>query len=119
MKKNIKDIFDNYCDDSVEIKSNTSISASRIAELTKMKIMEDRKMKTTVKTKRLSAPFIAAAVLAIMGTGAVYGFAITLLIGTLVSLFTALVVTRVLLTSVANMGVGAWIMGAKRNRNAD
>ena len=55
MKKNIKDIFDNYCDDSVEIKSNTSISASRIAELTKMKIMEDRKMKTTVKTKRLSA----------------------------------------------------------------
>ena len=62
---------------------------------------------------------IAAVVLAIMGTGAVYGFAITLLIGTLVSMFTALVVTRVFLTSVANMGVGAWIMGGKRNRSAD
>ena len=57
---------------------------------------------------------IAAVVLAVMGTGAVYGFAITLLIGTLVSLFTSLVVTRVFMTSVANMGVGSWIMGGKR-----
>ncbi len=56
---------------------------------------------------------IAAVVLMYYGVGAVYGFAITLLIGTLVSLFTSLVVTRVLLTSVANMGVGSWIMGGK------
>lgn len=60
---------------------------------------------------------IAAIVLAVVGTGAVYGFAITLLIGTLVSLFTSLVVTRVLMTSVADMGVGAWIMGVKRSGN--
>ena len=59
---------------------------------------------------------IAAVVLVIMGTGAVYGFGITLLIGTLVSMFTALVVTRVFLTALANMGVGSWIMGGKRNR---
>lgn len=57
---------------------------------------------------------IAAVVLAVLGTGTVYGFAITLLIGTLVSLFTSLVVTRILLVSVANMGAGSWIMGAKR-----
>ena len=49
-----------------------------------------------------------------MGTGAVKGFGVTLLIGTLVSMFTALVVSRVLMTSVANMGAGAWIMGGKR-----
>ena len=61
---------------------------------------------------------IAAVVLIIFGVGAVKGFAITLLIGVLVSLFTALVVTRVLLYSIANMGVGAWIMGAKKNKNA-
>ena len=57
---------------------------------------------------------IAAVVLVVLGSGAVYGFGITLLIGTLVSMFTALVITRVFLTSLANMGVGAWIMGATR-----
>ncbi len=62
---------------------------------------------------------IAAVVLLYYGVGAVYGFALTLLIGTLVSLFMALVVTRILLTSLANMGVGAWIMGAKAKKNAD
>ncbi|MBQ8758883.1 MAG: protein translocase subunit SecD, partial [Clostridia bacterium] len=62
---------------------------------------------------------IAAVVLVAMGTGAVYGFGITLLVGTLISMFTALVITRVFLTTLANMGVGAWIMGAKRNRKVD
>ena len=62
---------------------------------------------------------IAAVVLVWLGSGTVYGFGITLLIGTLVSLFTALVVTRVLLTTLANMGVGAWIMGAKRSKDAE
>lgn len=62
---------------------------------------------------------IAAVVLVAMGTGAVYGFGITLLIGTLVSMFMALVVTRVFLTALANMGVGAWIMGGKRKRGEE
>ena len=57
---------------------------------------------------------IAAVVLVAMGTGAVKGFGITLLIGTLVSLFTSLVVSRVFMYSVANMGAGSWIMGGKR-----
>ena len=49
---------------------------------------------------------IASIVLWYFGTGAVRGFAITLFIGVVVSLFTALCVTRVLLNSVTNMGAG-------------
>ena len=62
---------------------------------------------------------IAAVVLVALGSGTVYGFGITLLWGTVISMFTALVVTRVFLTSLANMGVGAWIMGKKRNVDAE
>ena len=62
---------------------------------------------------------IAAVVLVVLGSGAVYGFGITLLIGTLVSMFTALVVTRVLLTTLANMGTGAWLMGGKCSKSAE
>lgn len=62
---------------------------------------------------------IAAVVLVAMGSGAVYGFGITLLIGTVVSMFTALVITRVFLTSLANMGVGSWIMGVKQPKDAE
>ncbi len=57
---------------------------------------------------------IASLVLWYYGTGAVRGFAITLFIGVVVSLFTALFVTRVLLIAAADMGVGRWLLGAKR-----
>ena len=40
-----------------------------------------------------------------MGSGAVKGFAITLLIGIVVSLFTALVVTKFLMNLALNMGI--------------
>ncbi len=62
---------------------------------------------------------IAAVVLMIFGTGAVYGFAITLLIGTLISMLTSLVASRVLLTSLADFGVGSWIMGKKKSAKAE
>ncbi len=62
---------------------------------------------------------IAAVVLVVLGSGAVYGFGVTLLIGTLISMFTSLVVTRVFLVGLANMGVGSWIMGAKRANKAE
>lgn len=62
---------------------------------------------------------IAAIVLIYFGVGAVSGFAITLLIGVLISLFTALVVTRVLLYSLADMGVSPRLMGAKKKKNTD
>ncbi len=57
---------------------------------------------------------IASLVLWYYGTGAVRGFAITLFIGVVVSLITALVVTRVLLVAIADMGVGRWLLGAKK-----
>ena len=61
---------------------------------------------------------IASVVLWYFGTGAVRGFAITLFIGVVVSLFTALCVTRVLLNSVTNMGAGRWLLGAKKSQQA-
>jgi len=48
---------------------------------------------------------IAAVVLWIFGTGPIIGFAITLFIGTLVSLFTAITVTRILLNQMIGMNI--------------
>ena len=61
---------------------------------------------------------IASIVLWYFGTGAVRGFAITLFIGVVVSLFTALCITRVLLNSVTNMGAGRWLLGARKSQQA-
>lgn len=48
---------------------------------------------------------IAGLVLYYMGTGSVKGFAVTLMIGIIVSMFTALVVTRTLMKLGVNMGI--------------
>ena len=48
---------------------------------------------------------IAAVVLLFFGTGTIKGFAITLLISVLASLFTAVVVTRSLLRAICNLGI--------------
>lgn len=48
---------------------------------------------------------IAATVLYVMGTGTIKGFAITLILGIAVSMFTALVITRLLLSSIVGMGL--------------
>jgi len=48
---------------------------------------------------------IAAAVLAIMGTGTIKGFAITLAIGIVLSVFTALVVSQSVLNAVVTLGM--------------
>ena len=48
---------------------------------------------------------IASAVLWYFGTGTVQGFAITLFIGIMVSMFSALIVTRILMTTIAKLGV--------------
>ena len=47
---------------------------------------------------------IAAIVLLIFGTGSIQGFARTLLLGVVVSMFTAILVTRFLMTRVVNLG---------------
>jgi len=49
--------------------------------------------------------FMTAVVLFFLGSGPVRGFAQTLIIGILVSLFSALVVTRLILTSFVNIGI--------------
>ncbi len=48
---------------------------------------------------------IAAVVLLIMGTGPIKGFAMTLGLGIILSMFTALVVTKLILTNLVNVGV--------------
>ena len=48
---------------------------------------------------------IAALVLYFMGTGTIKGFAVTLMIGIVISMFTALVVTRILLSGIVGMGI--------------
>jgi len=48
---------------------------------------------------------IAAIVLMIFGTGSIKGFAITLLIGVVTSLFSSLLITRFLLNQPANLGI--------------
>lgn len=59
---------------------------------------------------------IAGIVLYLVGTGSVKGFALTLLIGIVVSLFTAIVVTRFLMNLAISMGVlnKVWLFGVKR-----
>lgn len=48
---------------------------------------------------------IAAAVLGAIGSGSVKGFAITLAIGVILSMFTALVVTRIIMLAVYSLGI--------------
>ncbi len=57
---------------------------------------------------------IAAAVLWRFGTGPIKGFAVTLAIGNIVSMFTAIVVTKFLLRQTVNMKIkNLWLYGAK------
>ena len=56
---------------------------------------------------------IAAVVLWYYGTGSVQGFAKTLFIGVLISLFTALVITRVLLYALVEFKISPRLFGAK------
>ncbi len=61
---------------------------------------------------------IAALVLWYFGTGTVRGFAITLFAGVVISLFTALIITRILLYALADMKMSAWLFGAKAKKQA-
>ena len=58
---------------------------------------------------------IASVVLWYYGTGAVQGFAKTLFIGVIISLFTALVITRVLLNVFVDFKVSPRLFGAKKS----
>ncbi len=81
----------------------------------KEEIGQGKTVKTAVKAgfeKAMSAiidgnitTIIAGVVLLIMGTGTVKGFARTLILGIILSMFTALVITRLLLNSFVNLGL--------------
>lgn len=66
MKKNLRDIFDNYLDETVNLNTDISISPDRVLELTKTKITEEQIMNTsTGRTKRKwSISLVAAAMIA-------------------------------------------------------
>lgn len=66
MKKNMKDIFDNYLDETVDLNTSISISANKVLELTKQKITEEQNMSTNpTKTKRKwPVSLVAAAMIA-------------------------------------------------------
>ena len=78
-------------------------------------IAKDVSVATAMKTgysKALSAiidgnvtSLIAAAILGIRGTGTVQGFAVTLALGIVVSMFTALVITRLIMNGIYGAGV--------------
>ncbi|MBQ9567398.1 MAG: protein translocase subunit SecD [Lachnospiraceae bacterium] len=78
-------------------------------------IAKDVSVATAMKTgysKALSAiidgnvtTLIAAAILGIRGTGTVQGFAVTLALGIVVSVFTALVITRLIMNGIYGAGV--------------
>ena len=74
MKKNIKDIFDSYHDETVDIKTSDTISSDRIIELTKNKIMEDTIMNTKKSKKKLSVSLIAAALIAALSCTAIAAY---------------------------------------------
>ncbi len=48
---------------------------------------------------------IAAAVLYFMGTGTIKGFAVTLMIGIVISMFTAIVITRLIIMGIIGLGI--------------
>lgn len=68
MKKSIKDIFDNYIDETVELNASVSISPNIVIELTKNKIMEEQAMSAnTCKIKRIRfIPIIIAAAIVVL-----------------------------------------------------
>lgn len=63
---------------------------------------------------------IAAAVLYFYGTGTIKGFALTLGLGIVISMFTAIVVTKFVLTQLANIvGKNKALYGGKMNKEAE
>lgn len=66
-----------------------------------------------------STTFIAALILYFIGSGSVKGFAVTLMIGIVLSLFTSLIVTKFLINLAVEIGLlkNLWQFGVKRGTN--
>ncbi len=86
-----------------------------IFERLKEEIKEGKTMRSAVKTSFSRAlpaildgnitTLIAATVLYFMGTGTIKGFAITLMIGIILSMFTALIITRLVIMGIIGLGI--------------
>lgn len=70
MKKDIRDMFDNFSDEEVNITAENLVSPERVLELTMKKIKEDNNMNKTTKNRLISIPLIAAAVTAVISATA-------------------------------------------------
>lgn len=65
MKKNIKDLFDSFSDETVDIRTTSNISPEKILKITTCKIKENN-MNLSKHKKKLSIPIIAAAMVVIL-----------------------------------------------------
>ena len=67
-----------------------------------------------------STTFIAALILYFIGSGSVKGFAVTLMIGIVLSLFTALIITKLLMNLAVDIGLlkKIWQFGTKKERKS-
>jgi len=74
-----------------------------------------RRAWTSIRDGNVSS-IITALILIEMGTGFVKGFAVTLIIGILVSMFTAVVITRTILRFILGSWIEnkMWLIGAKK-----
>lgn len=66
MKRNISDLFDNFTDEAVDIKTTPDICPEKITEMTINKIREDNNM---TGKKKISVPILAAAAIAVLSIG--------------------------------------------------
>lgn len=75
---------------------------------------------TSIRDGNISS-IITALILMEMGTGFVKGFAVTLLLGVLVSMFTAVMITRTILSFILGEWVEdkLWLIGAKSKENSE
>ena len=86
-----------------------------IFERFKEEVSSGKTMRTAVKTSFSRAlpaildgnvtTLIAAAILYFMGTGTIKGFSITLIIGIVLSMFTAVVITRLIIMGIIGLGI--------------
>lgn len=75
---------------------------------------------TSIRDGNVSS-IITALILVEMGTGFVKGFAVTLILGVVTSMFTAVVITRTILRSILGEWIEnkLWLVGAKREEKKD
>ena len=78
-----------------------------------------RKLAASPAQERIVEHRITAIVLLVYGTGSVQGFAKTLLLGVIVSMFSAIVITRLLMTWFVKVGLNKPAMYCTMTKNVE